>query len=281
MEELTSCLAVLLQPLDVVKTTQQRLRAQNRCFALSSAAKITWSESGAAGLWRGTLPSVARVFLGVGAYFSLLDVCVNSIRPHEGKNANRAPAVSNLSSGQSFICGATARTIAAGFLSPITLLKTQIEYAAEKHVPVRQLIRHVYDAGGILGFWRGILPTVVRDAPFSGIYYASYVKLQQSLPDLNRHVRTATSAGVAACVATVVTNPADVLKTRAQADPQFAHKPVFEIATTLLRTEGSRSLFIGVATRSLKRMGQLCLVWCMYDIIAAELSVIGNVSRRF
>jgi solute carrier family 25 protein 38 len=92
-----------------------------------------------------------------------------------------------------------------------------------------------------LGFYTGLLPTLARDLPFSGIYYMSYRKLKdifssdiskkilfqiisiqfQSDISSNKHWLTsqASISVVAGLIASFVTQPADVIKTYRQVAP--------------------------------------------------------------
>lgn len=40
-------------------------------------------------------------------------------------------------------------------------------------------MQHMIAAEGVFGLWRGLGPTVFRDVPFSGIYWAVYESLKK------------------------------------------------------------------------------------------------------
>lgn len=88
---------------------------------------------------------------------------------------------------------------------------------------------------GPQALWRGLLPTMLRDVPFSGIYWMGYEKIKHSLAqreDLS-HFQTSFIAGASSGmvsknkmdsehmlnilqIAAIITTPFDVVKTRRQ-----------------------------------------------------------------
>ncbi len=76
---------------------------------------------------------------------------------------------------------------------------------------------------GFASLYSGLLPTIARDAPFSGIYFAAYTRLKVAFASPlvvsavpAESVRTFGAGVCAGAVATVLTHPADVIKTRLQ-----------------------------------------------------------------
>lgn len=67
---------------------------------------------------------------------------------------------------------------------------------------------------GIVGFWRGLFPTFLRDAPFSGLYLVFYRRQLQAFDsekaDMWTRFLCGLSAGFAACL---ITQPFDIVKT--------------------------------------------------------------------
>lgn len=77
--------------------------------------------------------------------------------------------------------------------------------------------------GGVLSLWRGLGPTLWRDVPFSGIYWLGYEQLRTLL--IQPGVEDSTAVGMiksfiagagSGLVASVLTHPFDVAKTRVQ-----------------------------------------------------------------
>jgi solute carrier family 25 protein 38 len=169
------------------------------------------------------------------------------------------------SSLRSFFAGAAARSIAAAVMSPVSVVKTRQEWAVRGSSPYRSTPHAVWMIGrteGVAALYSGLVPTIVRDAPFSGIYYTFYghlkdwcvwrlacaavcfLGLRNLISLINARdpapvlcasrfsrrlhepqmaallpfepLRTFTAGVTAGALATLVTHPADVIKTRLQ-----------------------------------------------------------------
>ncbi|PNG99010.1 Solute carrier family 25 member 38, partial [Tetrabaena socialis] len=71
---------------------------------------------------------------------------------------------------------------------------------------------------GVRGLFRGLGPTVLINAPYSGLYYMFYTRLKEALAEEGRPQAAINFASgvVAAVAATLLTQPADVVRTRMQ-----------------------------------------------------------------
>eukprot|EP01138_Halocafeteria_seosinensis_P005252 gb/GECG01005369.1/.p1 GENE.gb/GECG01005369.1/~~gb/GECG01005369.1/.p1 ORF type:complete len:390 (+),score=31.56 gb/GECG01005369.1/:1-1170(+) len=298
--------AALLQPLDVIKTVQQGQRsvatdAQSAEWIKKSrsplgAAKAIYRDGGILAFWRGLEASVVRVFFGAGLYFCTLQTIVNFKRADDKSGENKKP-----SSSRAFSAGAIARSFAATVMNPVSVVKTRVEWGSQKYThgvatssnPYRHTIPaaiHIARTEGIRGLYAGLLPTIVRDAPYSGIYFLSFSTLKSliarhSIQDPNA-VQQATrnfSAGLlGGVIATLCTHPADVLKTRLQVDyyqrmdtsasslgvlQAVKHKSsgvIYELKH-ILRHEGIASLYSGATVRVAKRAFSTAVTWTIFE----------------
>lgn len=180
-----SVTACVLQPLDVIRTTQQS--DLGRRSGVVATARWLAREQGALALFKGVDATFIRVFFGAGIYFTCLDVANRFVQglaggPNaaSGETGSRTRTSSVASSGKplsSFISGALARSIAATIMSPVSVVKTRLEYAARGSSGFKNPLHGVAVIArteGMAGLFRGLLPTIMRDAPYSGIYFASY-----------------------------------------------------------------------------------------------------------
>jgi solute carrier family 25 protein 39/40 len=106
--------------------------------------------------------------------------------------------------------------------------------------------------------WRGLGPTLWRDVPFSGIYWASYEAWKDSLARRGHQGASAAfiSGAFSGVTAALITSPADVLKTRRQAfimSSNGAHSvQTGTLLLQIIRTEGPSALFAGNLPRLAK-----------------------------
>ena len=159
--------------------------------------------------------------------------------------------------------GITARVVVSSVVSPLELIRTNLQSTPRLPDTPHTLrsvlgsLRGLVHANGIRHLWRGLGPTLWRDVPFSGLYWASYEGLKRRLEQRGRSgpslsfVCGATSGTAAA----LLTSPFDVLKTRQQSfvmstPGQPTH--ALRLLQQIVRTEGPSALFAGLGPRIAK-----------------------------
>src|SRR6185437_13483544 len=135
-------------------------------------------------------------------------------------------------------------------------------------------LRALVGSQGIFALWRGLGPTLWRDVPFSGLYWASYETLRTRLERAcYEGLRSTFTSGVISGVtAAVLTSPFDVLKTRRQA--LLISLPVKSRSSTsslslilnILRTEGISALFAGLSPRVAKIAPACGIMIACFDV---------------
>lgn len=259
------------QPLDAVKTRLQSAPlvvgpspkagvaglARNAA-TIRSVSLAMLREGGVLQFWKGTTPSVLRVVPAVGTHLSIL-------RTAEGYYADAFGPRPMGPLAALVIAGASRAGVALLF-QPLGLIKTRMESAAFSHYsnPVVAL-RSVVQTEGIRGLFRGTMPTILRDSPFSGIYYSAYSWLKHKYGN-ETAVRTFLLGTVAGFGATIVTQPIDVIRTRAQLS-QAGSASMIRIAQDLLR-EGSVGSFLrGLVPRVTRRILMASATWTVFEEI--------------
>jgi len=161
---------------------------------------------------------------------------------------------------------------------------------------LRGVVASVVATDGVAGLWRGAGVTLLRDAPFSAIYWGAYEALKRPGGAVDRlvgrgraaagtpraavaapprpgvdtpvHLLCGVGAGVAAAAATV---PADVVKTRWQAAERGAagrgapDGGLWGVARTIVRDEGVRGLCRGVGPRVAKVAPSCAIMMASYS----------------
>lgn len=355
--------AALLQPFDVIRTTQQSnlsRSAASSSLPLSAAsptaaavapaavgrhlhrpgpiffARRIVQEQGTLALWKGLDATLVRVFLGAGLYFVTLDKVSKAVQKWSAAassltsltaatTATTATAVTSVTAAStskeaasssssssfvksntaaSFFSGAVARTIAATLLSPVAVVKTRMEFAPRGQSGFRNPLDGIFKiarAEGLRGLYSGLAATIVRDAPYSGLYFAAYQYLVQSMDRLtingNSNGSSSALAGIvgsipasgknflaalaAGACATLVTQPADLIRTQQQIAavvvvngngndkaPTTTGKDAASAATVrrILREGGGvGALFIGSSARIMKRALSTAVTWTLFE----------------
>merc|ERR1711863_250910 len=139
--------------------------------SIFSTLRIVIANESVIGLWKGITPSITRTVPGVGLYFSSLHALKTT---HLGSTAEKPSPM------QAIYLGMTARTIAARAMIPITVLKTRFESGHFNYTKMSSALIDIYSHEGFRGLCCGLVPTLVRDAPYSGLYLMFYTQLKQN-----------------------------------------------------------------------------------------------------
>lgn len=280
--------SALLQPLDVIRTNLQvpsssLVPQPSRHTPIRTMFLTIVRRDGVAGLWRGTGPTCIRVGLGAGVYFSLLDQILSILRSSQPIGGGQGSREGQLSASSIVLAGALTRGIAATLLCPITVVKTRMEYAGTTGSPYRGTFQAVYTIArveGLRGLFSGIGPTLLRDAPYSGLYLLFYSRLRLSLrenlfpEESQQTVVNLLSGGIAGATSTIITHPPDVVRTTLQLNDS-RNQNVWEATKRIMGAHGVGGFYRGVIPRMAKRALQQAITWTLFEEVSRKL---GNIS---
>jgi len=172
-------------------------------------------------------------------------------------------------------------------ISPVEMIKTQMQIqGVGKQVGAeyrgwRATCKHIFRHAGPQGFLKGIMCCIVRDVPSFGAYFITYEALI-GRPNMLNYTGTYSSTdlpkvlfagGLAGVNSWVITYPADVVKTRIQAQ-RLDRPPIYnntfhgiECLLSGYRAEGGRFLWYGVVptcVRAFPSNAAVFLVWQLF-----------------
>nr|CAG8470320.1 10472_t:CDS:2 [Entrophospora candida]CAG8543515.1 1187_t:CDS:2 [Entrophospora candida] len=292
---------VLLQPFDLVKTRLQQYSVKNpqiiknatssynsNSALLNTVINIIRQDS-VIGLWRGTIPTIIRNVPGTSLYFLTLSEVRyllsksqqsrqfnqqhNAVDSYgSGKMSTTGSSLPILSNRDNMIAGMFARGSVGFVMMPITVIKIRYESNLYAYKSVLGAFTSIVKNEGIKGLFYGSGSTVIRDAPYSGLYVLFYERCKllianvSSLSSINIPKPTIhmTSAIIAGLSATMITHPFDMLKTRLQLKP-IEYKNLFYGANKIIREEGFLRLFDGMSLRLSKKTVQAVINWTLYE----------------
>ncbi|XP_029692011.1 mitochondrial glutathione transporter SLC25A39 isoform X2 [Takifugu rubripes] len=177
---------------------------------LDAFVKITRYE-GARSLWSGLPPTLMMSVPATVIYFTCYDQLRDYLRYSLGLQGNHIPLIS----------GGIARLGAVTVLSPLELVRTKMQSRRRPYGELFACIRSAVSQDGVLSLWRGWGPTVLRDVPFSALYWFNYELLKSRLCQwcqlTEANVSISFTAGASSgAIAAILTLPFDVVKTRRQ-----------------------------------------------------------------
>ncbi|KAM4531032.1 mitochondrial glycine transporter A-like isoform 1-T2 [Odontesthes bonariensis] len=263
-----TCSTLLFQPLDLVKTRLQTLQSgaqpgSARVGMMSVLLSVVRTEK-LLGLWKGVSPSFVRTIPGVGLYFSTY----YSLKQHffEDSIPGAVHAV---------LLGGGARAVAGVVMLPVTVIKTRFECGRYSYASVSGALRSVFQTEGPAALFSGLMATLLRDVPFSGIYVMLYSQTKASLPKEIRESPSAPLANfscgiLAGVLASLITQPADVVKTHVQVNPQTG---TTEAIRNVYVEHGLRGFFRGAVPRSLRRTMMAAMAWTVYEQMMTHMGL--------
>lgn len=261
---------ILFQPLDLIKTRlQSRVNLHldsPKSGTVGTVIHIIQKEN-VFGLWRGMTPSITRVIPGVGLYFATLHWLKHTFQLQDP-----------LTSTEAMFLGITARSMSGALLIPITVVKTRYESEVYKYNSIREALRLIYKQEGVRGLSSGLVPTLLRDAPFSGLYLMFYTRLKNiaveaDLPCAKSSAPIHFSCGILAGIfASIITQPADVIKTKMQLYPnEFTGVRI--AAFRVYKKYGVLGYFKGIVPRMLRRTLVTAMAWTVYEEVTKSMGL--------
>ncbi|GBE78269.1 mitochondrial carrier [Sparassis latifolia] len=209
---------------------------------------------GILGLWKGAGTSLVIGVPSSTCYMLTYDHLLNVVLP-----PLLPPTLVPLASG------ILARTTISSIMSPLELVRTKLQSTPlSPDIPhtlrsVLSSVHAVTRAQGMWYLWKGLGPTLWRDVPFSGLYWAGYEMLKREFAreGLAGPQVAFASGALSGTTAALLTSPFDVLKTRRQAllassasGPKLT--ATFPLLREIIRTEGFPALYAGILPRIAK-----------------------------
>lgn len=291
--------ALMVYPIDLVKTRMQNQRSQRVGEMLYKnsvdCAKKVIRNEGFTGLYSGVLPQLVGV-----APEKAIKLTVNDIV--RGRYTDKATG--NIWWPMEILAGASAggcqvvsndrlpNMMNANrfqiFTNPLEIVKIRLQVQGEmaksaEAVEKRSAMWIVRNLG-LVGLYKGASACLLRDVPFSGIYFPTYNHLKRDFfgegPNKKLGVVQLLTAGaIAGMPAAYLTTPCDVIKTRLQVEARKGdtkYTSLRHCASTVYREEGFRAFFKGGPARVLRSSPQFGFTLAGYEVLQKMLPMPGS-----
>ncbi len=261
----------VVYPIDVVKTRMQNQRGSSTIRYKSSfdCARQLYRNEKVLGFYRGLRPQL----LGV-APEKAIKLAVNDIMRslYQDKNFSKTTELMlNISSGS--VAGMSQVIVT----NPLEICKIRLQVHGELHPNQPLSLYKVVSELGFKGLYRGSSACMMRDIPFSAIYFPVYSILREKLTDEEGKI-TGTKQMVAGMAAGIcsssATTPADVVKTRLQVKPlsgQMTYDGIIDCYKKIIRYEGARALFKGMVPRISRSAPQFGVTLYFYEMFKSSI----------
>lgn len=273
-----------LAPLDVLKIRFQLQTAGNarpKYSGIWSGARIMLQEEGLRALWKGNVAALVMSSLWTPLNFAVVRSVKNTLTEHGMTNT----------SVNATLAGGVASAAATSLTYPLDFLRTRFAVQGERKVYASYLdaVKQIYRQAGVIGFYTGLPTAVIGVVPYMALMFGMYdtinsgfVLVRAIIGRVDGHppeqpawekfaVGFLTGIG-----AKTLTHPFTVIKTRLQTrDFHSGHLPTVRkvdvgggfmgMATNILRVEGARGMFRGLAPALLKAGPSSALHFGVYE----------------
>jgi len=284
-------------PIDLVKTRLQNQRSGKTPTPLPDGTlpphyrgaidcfRQTVQREGVRGLYRGLLPQLVGV-----APEKAIKLTVNDMLREAFTNPDK---VSESDQGIYFPlevlagCGAGASQVL--FTNPLEITKIRLQLqgetesmaiAAGKAIPPRMSAMEIVSELGIRGLYKGAAACLLRDVPFSGLYFPCYAAAKRWLADeqnggkLQPH-HLLLAGAIAGIPAASLVTPADVIKTRLQVvarSGEATYSGITDAFTKIVQNEGFAALYKGAVMRVVRSSPQFGVTLLSYELLHSALA---------
>ncbi|XP_029838050.2 solute carrier family 25 member 40 [Ixodes scapularis] len=242
--------------------------------------KIARNE-GITSLWSGLPPTLVMAVPATVLYFTAYDqirgILCARMEVQLASQPIWIPAMS----------GATARVFSATLISPLEMVRTKMQSKRLSYLEIGQAVRSLVNARGVLSLYTGLGPTLLRDVPFSCIYWTMYELLKRQCKQTEPTFMFSFAAGaMAGTISAVVTLPFDVVKTHKQIElgemelmKERRSTSTFTIMRDLYQSRGVKGLFSGIVPR-ISKVAPACAVMISTYEFGKKFFRQKNAARR-
>jgi len=253
-------------PIDLVKTRMQNQRIGDHLYknSLDCFTKVI-SKEGFLGLYRGVGLQLVGVAPEKAIKLTVNDLVRSILLNKDG----------SISLTSEVIAGSLAGMSQVIFTNPIEIIKIRLQIQGEGGF-ARQSAFNIIRSLGFFGLYKGVSACLLRDIPFSMIYFPTYAHIKKDIfkegengKRLSAFELLLSGAGSGAVAAFLVT-PADVIKTRLQVmakQNQTTYNGLTDAAIKITREEGFKALFKGGPARVCRSSPQFGVTLYIYELL--------------
>nr|CDJ87713.1 Mitochondrial substrate solute carrier and Small-subunit processome and Transcription factor E2F dimerisation partner (TDP) domain containing protein [Haemonchus contortus] len=263
-------------------------RPGNFSGTIDAFVKITRNE-GIRSLWSGLSPTLVMAVPATVFYYSLYDRLVTHFQYKLRCRRKLSPEkICPPDWMAAMFAGAMARTAAGTIVSPLEMIRTKMQSEQLNYRDIGQALRVTISTRGISGFYLGLLPTLLRDIPFSAIYWAAYDTLKRRLLAWKNmseptFMTSFVCGAVAGSFAAVLTTPFDVMKTHLQiklGDENVVRRVSLSaiVREIMHKGGGAAALFAGTVPRVAKIAPACAVMIGSYEYF--KMSTFSSISKK-
>merc|ERR1712038_1692004 len=273
--------ATAVYPIDLVKTRMQNQRTGSYVGELlyrnsfDCFRKVIRHE-GPTGLYRGLVPQLMGVAPEKAIKLTMNDLVRDTIKKN---NDQRIPLIGEV------IAGGCAGGSQVMFTNPIEVVKIRLQVAGEIASAAKPSAIAIVKELGFRGLYKGATACLMRDIPFSAIYFPAYAHLKPKFADDNGYnspLSLLLAGAVAGMPAASLVTPADVIKTRLQVvarEGQTTYNGIGDAYRKIMAEEGFSAFWKGATARMCRSSPQFGVTLVVYELLQRTFYIDFGGSR--
>jgi len=261
--------ATAVYPIDLVKTRMQNQRTGSYIGELMyrnsfDCFKKVIRHEGVTGLYRGLVPQLMGVAPEKAIKLTVNDLVRDMARDKKTGQIHIAAEI---------VSGGCAGASQVMFTNPLEIVKIRLQVAGEiasgERISAITVVRDL----GFFGLYKGARACLLRDIPFSAIYFPAYAHLKPKFADdtgYNSPLSLLTAGAIAGMPAASLVTPADVIKTRLQVvarEGQTSYNGLLDATRKIYAEEGFRAFWKGAVARMCRSSPQFGVTLVTYELL--------------
>lgn len=268
----------VVSPLERLKILYQVQSAGRTEYQMSifRALKKMYTDEGWRGFMRGNGTNCIRIIPYSAVQFASYSVYKRFAEDTPG---------ADLSPIRRLICGGCAGITSVTCTYPLDIIRTRLSIQSASFASLEKSegklpgmwatgLKMYQTEGGIMGLYRGIIPTVAGVAPYVGLNFMVYESVRKYFTDPGEKspvwYRKLAAGAISGAVAQTCTYPFDVLRRRFQiaSMPGMGnkYKGIGDAIKTILTQEGFFGLYKGIIPNLLKVAPSMASSWLSFEV---------------
>ena len=261
--------ATVVYPIDLVKTRLQNQRAVERLYTggIDCFVKVV-RKDGLRGLYRGLGPQLVGVAPEKAIKLTMNDLMRSLLRDKRTGELTLACEI---------VAGGTAGASQVIFTNPLEVVKIRLQTQGEVGLAAGPGAVSILRDLGFRGLYKGALACLLRDIPFSAIYFTLYSHLKRDVFGEGTALKPTLApwellvcGALSATPASYLATPADVIKTRLQVvarTGQQTYTGIADVIRKIMASEGPTAFFKGGLARVLRSSPQFGVTLLSYELL--------------
>ena len=143
--------------------------------SMTSTIISLWKTEGMKGLYRGYVPGILGISHGVCQF-----VCYEEMKKIYCRKKGLLPN-SKLGTAEYLAFSSVSKLIAAGLTYPYQVVRSRLQEQHRQYLGVMDVISNIVKTEGFYGFYKGLLPCLLRVVPATAITFVTFENVSRLL----------------------------------------------------------------------------------------------------